>query len=1043
MCASNRAGMSCVKCVNRIEDNLIKEEGIYSCQVSLLTEKAEIKYNPEYLIPSQIVTLISNLGFGAKLLENEVNEKNGIITVEVMIDGMTCAACVYKVEKELKKLKGITEASVTLMTSRGRFKYDKSGQTGTRDILNRINELGFKASLINNESKSSMLTTSHKKAIKRWRNSFILSLIFGLPSMLAMFVFMCLMPSMDHNDKSSMNNKTFSNTTSSRTSPNHDHSMMSKQYLIIPGLNLENLLMFLFCTPVQIFGGRHFYKQAYMSLREGSTNMDVLIALATTIAYSYSIIVLIVAMILKNSFSPTTFFDTTPMLIIFVSLGRWLEHIAKGKTSEALSKLLSLQALEGCLVTLDQNGNIISEQTINANLLKQNDIIKVVPGSKIPVDGRVLQGQSACDESIITGESLPVEKKAGSILIGGTINQNGLLIMRATHVGNDTALAQIVRLVEEAQTSKAPIQQFADRIAAIFVPLVCTVSLLTLIVWCLIGIFRFDIIKFYSPYHRGTDHPVSSAEMTIELAFQFAITVLCVSCPCALGLATPTAVMVGTGAGATNGILIKGGEPLETAYKIKTIVFDKTGTITQGIPSVTKLIKFVNEQKMCVKDMLNLIASAEKSSEHSLAKAVVEFAKIKLNKENFYKCVNFQAVPGCGLKTKVIYNNLEDKLDILENNNSGNSGFKEIEDLSWWFSDQYSSKTFGKYTETDLTEQNDNKTTNTKTYEILIGNREWMKRNFLDINEKIDNKMDYYELNGNTCVLCAIDGVIVALIAIADKVKDEANLAIYTLKKMGLDVYLLTGDNKKTAGNIAKQVGISKVFAEVLPSHKVRKIKELQQKTGAKVAMVGDGINDSPALAEADVGIAIGTGTDVAVEAADVVLIRNDLLDVIAAIKLSQATVKRIRLNFFFATIYNLIGIPIAAGLFLPLGFNLKPWMASAAMAFSSISVVCSSLMLKFFKKPSYEKLKTQEYLKYLHLEKLNDDQISIHRGIDGFEKTPNPSILESLKSIRFSQIFSKDSTHDKQNYDNQGLLNMPLEDDDTEMNVVFDSTKV
>lgn len=603
-----------------------------------------------------------------------------------------------------------------------------------------------------------------------------------------------------------------------------------------------------------------------------------------------------------------------------------------------------------------------------------------------------------------------------------------MLVMRATHVGKDTALSQIVRLVEEAQTSKAPIQQLADRIAGIFVPLVCAVSLLTLIVWCIIGLFKFELIRYYSPYHRGTTHTVTSMEMTIELAFQFAITVLCVSCPCALGLATPTAVMVGTGAGATNGILIKGGEPLETAYKIKTIVFDKTGTITQGVPSVTKLIRFISEEKLSLRDLLSLIASAEKSSEHSLAKAVVQFAKLNLKRETFHKCVNFQAVPGCGLKTKVIYNSQENNFDPqLENAN-----IKELEDLSWWFEEQNRARQFGKPTDEDA---------NTKSYEVLIGNREWMKRNFLDLSEKINNKMDHYELSGNTCVLCAIDGCIVGMIAIADKVKEEANLAVYTLRKMGLEVYLLTGDNRKTAGNIAKQVGIKKVFAEVLPSHKVRKIKELQQQTGGKVAMVGDGINDSPALAEADVGIAIGTGTDVAVEAADVVLIRNDLLDVIAAIKLSKSTVRRIRLNFIFATVYNLVGIPVAAGLFLPLGLNLKPWMASAAMALSSISVVCSSLLLKFFKKPSMSKLKTQDYLKYLHLDKLNDDEMSIHRGIDGFEKTPNPSIFDSLKSIRFSQIFAKDASQSKQ-IDNEGLLNIPIDDDDIEMTVVYDSSK-
>jgi Cu+-exporting ATPase len=701
---------------------------------------------------------------------------------------------------------------------------------------------------------------------------------------------------------------------------------------------------------------------------------------------------------------------------------------------------MELHALEGCLVTLDMNGNIITEQTINAKLFKKGDIIKVAPGSKIPVDGRVLEGQSSCDEAIITGESLPVEKCPGSILIGGTINNNGFLIMQATHVGKETALSQILHLVEKAQNSKAPIQKSADRIAGIFVPLICGVSIITLIVWCLIGIFRFDLIRFYTPYHRNTSHQVSPMEMTIELAFQFAITVLCVSCPCALGLATPTAMMVGTGAGATNGIIIKSLESLENAYKVKTIVFDKTGTITEGIPTVNKFIKFANDKHLRLKDLLSLVASAEKSSEHSLGKAVVEFATKYSNGETFFKCENFQAIPGYGLKTKVFYHKKNETVDV---DKTSALFIKEVEDLSFWFEDSlkentveaFNSRSTGDDAGNDLMielqiegmtcesceykivkevkkldgimeanaswitrrgkfnlDKNSNlsledlikkinllgftasiPTVEFKSYDVLIGNCEWMKRNGLEIDEKIENKMNFYESNGNTCVLCAIDSQIVALIAIADRVKDEAHLAVYTLEKMGVEIYMLTGDNKRTAENIAKQVGIRNVFAELLPSHKVKKIKELQQKTGAKVAMVGDGINDSPALAEADVGIAIGTGTDVAVEAADVVLIRNDLLDVIAAIKLSKATIKRIKFNFVFATIYNLVGIPIAAGLFLPFGLNLRPWIASVSMALSSICVVCSSLLLKYFKKPSRRQLITKDYLFQLGYQKINN----------------------------------------------------------------------
>ena len=1014
-CVLHVSGMTNVECTSVVENSLMQEQGIVEVSVSLLQEKAQITYNPEYLIPSQIATLVTNLGYRTKVLDASNDKQNLTETVELFIEGMTCASCVYKVERELKRLKGMTEVSVTLLTNRGMFKYDAKSQLGTRDIINKIDQLGFKASLINSESKSSSLAISHKKTIRRWRNSFILSLAFGAPSMLAMFVFMYWMP--DDNHKAADKNQT--------VNPSHIGMSMHHQGMLLPGLNLENLIMFLFCTPVQIFGGKHFYKQAYKALRERTTNMDVLIALATSIAYVYSVIVLVVAMATKSTFSPTTFFDTPPMLMIFVSLGRWLEHIAKGKTSEALSKLLSLQALEGCLVSVDELGNYGYEQNIDANLIKRGDFLKVTPGAKIPVDGKVVQGLSACDESIITGESLPVEKKVGSMLIGGTMNQTGTLVMEATHVGKDTALSQIVRLVEEAQTSKAPIQQYADQIAGIFVPIVCTVSLLTLFAWCLIGLFRFDLIKYYSPYHRDTDHPVTNLEMTVELAFQFAISVLCVSCPCALGLATPTAVMVGTGVGATNGILIKGGEPLELAYKIKTIVFDKTGTITQGIPSVVKFCRFYAEEKLRLVDLLNIVASAENSSEHSLAKAVVQFSKRVLKKETFFKCVSFQAVPGCGLKAKVNYNK-----SSPYNNANNFEEVKELEDLSHW-----------------SVGVNESLTSNEDNYDVLIGNREWMQRNCVVLNEKISNKMEDYELNGNTCVLCAIDGKVVAMIAIADKVKEEANLVVYNLKKMGLSVYLLTGDNTKTANNIAKQVGINQVFAEVLPSHKVRKIKELQKLAGrGKVAMVGDGINDSPALAQADVGIAIGTGTDVAVEAADVVLIRNDLVDVIAAINLSKKTVKRIRYNFFFATVYNLVGIPIAAGVFLPLGLSLKPWMASAAMALSSISVVCSSLLLKLYKKPTYKQLKTPDYVKYYHSDRKGDEKISLHRGLEGFDgfgkSSSYHSFLDSLKSI--NPFYTKrDSLSKINSADFQGLLNVPLDEDDLEMTIIHDSTKI
>jgi P-type Cu+ transporter len=466
----------------------------------------------------------------------------------------------------------------------------------------------------------------------------------------------------------------------------------------------------------------------------------------------------------------------------------------------------------------------------------------------------------------------------------------------------------------------------------------------------------------------------------------------------------------------------------------KSVVFDKTGTITRGVPSVLKFTRIISENIFPLKDVISIIASAENSSEHSLAKAVVDFSKRTLNRTTFSKCLNFQAVPGCGLKAKVVYDSEANTVtaDSL-------SKFIEFEKLNVEYSGNDSNNNNNKPNIIDgKVAESDGK----KVFEVLIGNREWMKRNFLEVPEKVSAKMDEYEDLGYTCVICAIDDNLVSVITIADQVKDEAHLAVYTLKKMGLEVYLLTGDNKKTAQTIAKQVGIKKVIAEVLPSHKVRKIKNLKEQTRHKVAMVGDGINDSPALAEADVGIAIGTGTDVAVEAADVVLIRNDLLDVIAAIHLSKKTVNRIRMNFVFATIYNLIGIPIAAGIFLPLGLNLKPWMASMAMALSSISVVCSSLMLKWYSKPTFAKLCTSEYRKFLQMGRPGDDKISVQRGIDlnGYtrpNKTLNESakrnpknILSSIKNSKLGQLFKASSYASNKN-DNRALLSLNIPNDD------------
>uniref|UniRef100_A0A8C7RMU3 P-type Cu(+) transporter n=1 Tax=Oncorhynchus mykiss TaxID=8022 RepID=A0A8C7RMU3_ONCMY len=929
-CFIQIGGMTCASCVANIERNLKNEHGIYSVLVALMASKAEVRYNPEVMDPLKIAEYVRELGFTASVMENYEGSDGSL---ELVVRGMTCASCVHKIESSLMKENGIVYASVALATNKAHIKYDPE-VTGPRDVIKLIENLGFEASLVKRDRTGSHL--DHSREITQWRKSFLVSLFFCVPVM-GMMTYMIIV----------------------------DHQIsMSHQHNLLPGLSIMNLISFLFCVPVQFIGGRYFYTQAYKALKHKTANMDVLIVLATSIAFTYSVVILMVAMIERAKVNPITFFDTPPMLFVFISLGRWLEQIAKSKTSEALSKLMSLQASEATVVTL----NTDIEEQVDVELVQRGDVVRVVPGGKFPVDGRVIEGHSMADESLITGEAMPVTKKPGSSVIAGSINQNGSLLVSATHVGLDTTLSQIVKLVEEAQTSKAPIQQFADKISGYFVPFIVGVSLLTLFAWILIGFVDFPLVEKYFP---GYDKSISKAEAVIRFAFQASITVLCIACPCSLGLATPTAVMVGTGVGAQNGILIKGGEPLEMAHKIQTVVFDKTGTITYGAPKVIQVKIVVEGNRMPRSRLLAIVGTAENNSEHPLGAAITKYCKQELGTESLGACTDFQAVPGCGIRCQV------------SNTETGASNLSVCSSI-------------------DLVQ--------TASYVVLIGNREWMRRNGLQIRPDVDETMNEHERRGRTAVLVAVDSLLCAMIAIADTVKPEAELAVYTLQAMGLEVILMTGDNSKTARAIAAQVGIRKVFAEVLPSHKVAKVEQLQQ-AGKRVAMVGDGVNDSPALAMADVGIAIGTGTDVAIEAADVVLIRNDLLDVVGSIDLSKKTVKRIRINFVFALVYNLVGIPIAAGVFMPVGLVLQPWMGSAAMALSSVSVVLSSLLLKCYTKPSAELLESRLGSQKRDAASLSD--VSVHIGMGELRRSsPKLSLLDRVVNFSRASINSLQSKH-------------------------------
>ncbi|XP_013412281.1 copper-transporting ATPase 1 isoform X2 [Lingula anatina] len=966
----NVRGMTCASCVANIERTMAKVEGIETILVALLAQKAEVTYDPELLNPETIAKKITDLGYETTVLQEATGGH-----VELFISGMTCASCVGKIEDHVMKKRGVKSASVALTTSRGKFEFDPE-VTGARDIIRHIESLGYEAKIFTSDSKNlAQLELERKK--KSWRNSFFISLIFGVPTLLTVIFFSITKipggwPTPPHGA---------GNTTDGLINP-HD-------IRIIPGLSLDNLLFFIFATPVQFIGERYFYIQAFKALRHRTTNMDVLIVMATTIAYCYSLGVITAAMIQQTRASPMTFFETTPMLVTFIALGRWLSHIVEGKTSEAMTKLMSLQPAEATLVERDKDGNIMNEEKIPVELVQRGDLLRVTPGEKIPVDGRVVDGKSSCDESLITGESMPVFKEPGCNVIGGSINQNGALIMEAIHVGSDSALAQIIKLVEEAQTSKAPLQALADKISSVFIPGVITASTITLVSWIIVGYVNFDLI--HKDFVEGSDR--SRDEVILANAFQYAITVLAVACPCALGLATPTAVMVGTGIGATSGILLKGGQPLEVAHKVKSIVFDKTGTITHGVPEVTRIVMFVRQEVLSLKELLAVTGTAEGSSEHPIGDAIVRYVKEALKCENVGNTSDFEAVSGYGIKCSVTnVEAMKDNVDVRNILNSETVVVDGVEGVEGKAEEPIGAMA-------------------SKSYEVLIGNRQWMQKQGLVITPEIDEEMMKHEMQGQTAILVAVDGAVAAMMAVADTVKEEAHLAIYYLQKMGLDVYLLTGDNVKTAAAIAKKVGIKKVFAEVLPQHKKEKVEQLQR-SGVKVAMVGDGVNDSPALAQADLGVAIGTGTDVAVEAADLVLMKDDLVDVIIALKLSKATVFRIRLNFFFACVYNLLGIPIAAGLLSPVNIRLQPWMAAVAMAMSSVSVVCLSLLLKLFKKP--DKQEMAQNRAYIHYKEqggqVTDENISVSRGLDDVPQRKLSGSIKGRNYPRLKEVAADDS---------------------------------
>ncbi|XP_051141657.1 copper-transporting ATPase HMA4-like [Andrographis paniculata] len=851
MCRLRVKGMACTSCSESVERALKMVNGVKKAAVGLALGEAKVHFDPNVTnIDSIIKAVEEDAGFGADL----ISSGSDLSKVYLKLGGITSPEDFTIIQGSLQSLEGVNLVNIDVEGHIVAVSYEPD-IIGPRSLIQSIQEAGSKP----NTYQATLYTpprggdTERQHEILMYRNQFLWSCLFSVP----IFVFAMVLPML----------------------PPYGNWL---DYKVINMLDIGILLRWILCTPVQFIIGKRFYAGAYNALKRKSANMDVLVALGTNAAYFYSVYVMIKALI-SDSFKGQDFFETSSMLISFILLGKYLEVLAKGKTSYALAKLTELAPETACLLTLDADGNVISETEINTQLLEKNDILKIVPGSKVPVDGLVIDGQSHVNESMITGEALPVAKKPGDKVIGGTVSENGYIRIKATHVGSETTLSQIVELVEAAQLAKAPVQKLADKISKFFVPTVVLAAFVTWLGWFIPGEAGL--------YPRAW---IPTSMDAFEFALQFGISVLVVACPCALGLATPTAVMVATGKGASLGVLIKGGTALESAHKVKTVVFDKTGTLTVGKPAVVSSVVF-SEGSM--EDLCDITIAAESNSEHPIAKAVVEHAKITRQKygsrsEQFTEAKNFEVHPGAGVSVKI-----------------------------------------GERT-------------------VLVGNKRLMHHFDVPLGSEVDRYVSENEHLARTCVLVAVGGKALGAFAVTDPVKPEATLVVSHLRSMGISSVMVTGDNWATATAIAKQVGIQKVYAETDPLGKADKIKELQLQ-GTSVAMVGDGINDSPALAAADVGMAIGAGTDVAIEAADIVLMKNSLEDVVTAIVLSRKTMSRIRINYVWALGYNVLGMPIAAGVLFPFtGIRLPPWLAGACMAASSISVVCSSLLLQYYKKP-------------------------------------------------------------------------------------------
>jgi len=822
-------GMTCASCVSHVEGALKNLPGVSNVTVNLATNKANLSYDPQRVKLDDMRRAVEDVGYA-------------IPTAELTLDvrGMTCASCVDHVEGALKELRGVQEAVVNLGLNTARVVY-VPGVVSTSAMKRAVREVGYEAQ---ERSEGADALDRERQAredeIKIQGRNLMIAGIIGLVVMIGTF-----------------------------------YEMLGPLKAFIPEWLSYKWVLGLLTTPVVFGPGRQFFTNSWRGLKHGVTDMNLLYATGIGAAYGIAVINTLFP---KAGFGGegATFFESAALLTGFIILGRWLEALTRGRTSEAIRKLMKLQPKVARVMRNDR------EEEIPADEVELGDVILVRPGESIAVDGEVTEGYSAVDESMLTGESLPVEKKAGDAVIGGTINKTGAFKFKATRVGKETALAQIIKLVEDAQASKAPIQKLADWVAGHFILGVHLLAVVVFLFW-----FFFGYQLFFDPNSSFILSPYKLGEIGVfGFSLLLSVTVLVISCPCAVGLATPSAMMAGTGKGAEFGVLFKGAEAIENTSKLQTIVFDKTGTLTKGEPSVTDVV--VSEQSLVKDDqLLRFAAIAEKNSEHPLGEAIVHGAESR--GLQVVEPDTFNSIPGHGVEAKV------------------------------------------------------------KKTEILLGNRKLMKERSVDFSAML-TRAEALEVDGKTVMFVAVDAKPAGLIAVADTLKEYSAEAIKHLHKLGLEVVMITGDNRRTADAIARKAGIDRVLAEVLPQDKVEEVKKLQAQ-GKKVAMVGDGVNDAPALAQAEVGMAIGSGTDVAKETGDVILIKDDIRDVVVALEVAKATMRKVKQNLFWAFFYNTLGIPLGAGLFYAFAsVVISPELAGLMMAVSSISVTLNTLLLKNFK---------------------------------------------------------------------------------------------